>query len=129
MLQGVIVAVPRDGVRRRFAWPRGVLPAIRLAGTLVILGAQTVRSWRYFPMLMGDQGWYLQVAARVSRGEVLYRDVAWAYGPLPAQALAAAFRWLRPDAGLATLLNGLLAALSLLLSYAVLRSLLLPATP
>ena len=36
---------------------------------------------------------------RVSRGETLYRDVAWAYGPLPAPVLAAALRCLGPDAG------------------------------
>jgi hypothetical protein len=77
-------------------------------------------------MFMGDQGWYLQVASRLSRGETLYRDVAWAYGPLPAEALAALFRWLGPDAGWATAVNGLLAAASLLLTYAALRSLLRP---
>lgn len=77
-------------------------------------------------MFMGDHGWYLQVALRVSRGEVLYRDVAWAYGPLPAVALAAAFRWLGPEAGWATALNALLAGVSLLLTYAALRSLLRP---
>ncbi len=43
-----------------------------------ILVAMTAGAWRHFPMFLGDQGWYLQVAWRVSRGEVLYRDVAWA---------------------------------------------------
>ena len=52
--------------------------------------------------------------------------MAWAYGPLPAQALAALFRWLGPDAGWATAVNGLLAGASLLLTYAALRSLLRP---
>ena len=58
-----------------------------------------------------------------SRGEVLYRDVAWAYGPLPAQVLAMLFRWLAPDAGLATAVNAILAGLSVLLTYAALRQL------
>lgn len=91
-----------------------------------ILAGQAARAWRYFPMFMGDQGWYLQAALRVSQGEVLYRDVAWAYGPLPAYALAAALRWLGPDASWATASNALLAALSLLFTYAALRSLLSP---
>lgn len=102
-----------------------VAVSVGMALLLAVAATQTIRAWRYFPMFMGDQGWYLQVAARVSQGEVLYRDVAWAYGPLPAQLLATLLRW-RPEAGLATAVNGLLAALSLLLTYAALRSLLRP---
>lgn len=98
-----------------------------LVALWAVLAWQTARAWCYFPMFMGDQGWYLQVALRISRGEVLYRDVAWAYGPLPAHALAGAMRWLGPDAGWATAINAALAALSLLLTYAALRSLLSPA--
>ena len=93
-----------------------------LAFLLALVAVQALRAWRYFPMFMGDQGWYLQVAGRVSRGDVLYRDVAWAYGPLPAQFLAVLLRW-RPEAGLATTVNGVLAAVSLLLTYAALRGL------
>ncbi len=110
---------------RPFLRSRAVTAA-GLAGLLVLLAVHTAWAWRYFPMLLGDQGWYLQVAARVSQGEVLYRDVAWAYGPLPAQVLAALLRISGPDAGLATAINGLLAAASLLLTYRALRSLLQP---
>lgn len=116
-----------DGQWRRSFWllvgigDRPWLQATGLAGLLAVLAAQAARAWRYFPMFMGDQGWYLQVAARIGRGEVLYRDVAWAYGPLPAQTLGATFRWLGPDAGWATALNALLAGLSLLLVYTALR--------
>ncbi len=97
-----------------------------LVGLLTLVVVHTAWSWRYFPMLLGDQGWYLQVAARLSQGEVLYRDVAWAYGPLPVQFLAALLRALGPDAGLATTVNGALAAASLLLTYLFLRGLLRP---
>ncbi len=103
---------------------RAGLFVLGLAGLLAILALQAARGWRYFPMFMGDQGWYLQVALRVAQGEALYRDVAWAYGPLPVVALAAAFRWLGPDAAWATALNALLAAASLGLTALALRSLL-----
>ena len=73
---------------------------------------------------MGDQGWYLGVALRVSQGDVLFRDVAWGYGPFPILILAFLFRTLGADAGLASLVNGLLAGASVLLTYASLRSLL-----
>ncbi len=122
------MAVSSDGGRRRVSWLRPALPAIGLAGPLAILGAYTVQAWRYFPSLIGDNGWYLQVAWRVSQGDVLYRDVAWAYGPLPAQALAALFRRLGPDAGLATLLSAALTALVVLLTYAALCHLVRPGT-
>ena len=110
------------GVRHHLAW----LPAAALAGLLVALGVHAARAWRYFPMFIGDHGWYLQVALRMSRGEVLYRDVRAAYGPLPAQVLAALFRRFGPDAGLASLVNTVLAAAMLLLTYAALRHLLRP---
>lgn len=97
-----------------------------LVGLLTLVIVHTVWAWRYFPMLLGDQGWYLQVAARLSQGEVLYRDVAWAYGPLPVQFLAALLRTLGPNAGLASAVNGALAAASLLLTYLALRGLLRP---
>ena len=65
-------------------------------------------------------------ASRAARqlGEVLYRDVAWAYGPLPAQALAALFRWLGPDAAWVSLINAALTVTGVLLTYAVTRSVL-----
>lgn len=108
--------------RRLAAWP----PALGLAGLLAALAGHGAHAWRYFPMLVGDHGWYLQVALRLSRGETLYQDVAWAYGPLPAEALAALFRWLGPDAGWASALNIALTAAILLLTYALLRQLLRP---
>lgn len=110
---------------RRPATARIVIGA-GLIGLLTLVIVHTVWAWRYFPMLLGDQGWYLQVAARVSQGEVLYRDVAWAYGPLPVQFLAFLLRTVGPQAGLATATNGLLAAASLLLTYLALRGLLRP---
>jgi len=103
-----------------------VLAPLVLALLLALAAVQTARYWRYFPMFIGDQGWFLQVATRLSQGETLYSQVLWAYGPLSAQALAALFRLGGPNAGLATLINGLLAAASLLFSYAVVRSLLRP---
>ncbi len=98
-----------------------------MAGMLLYVLAAAAAGWRYFPGFSGDHAWYLQVALRVSQGETLYRDVAWAYGPLPAQVLAALFRWGGPDAGWASLVNGLLAAAGIGLTYAVARSLLAPA--
>ncbi len=97
-----------------------------MAGLLLYVLAAAAAGWRYFPGFSGDHAWYLQVALRVSQGDVLYRDVAWAYGPLPAQALAALFRLGGPDAAWASLVNGLLAAAGILLTYAVARSLLTP---
>jgi len=97
---------------------------VALALLLALVAVQTARYWRYFPMFLGDQGWFLQVAARLGQGETLYSEVIWAYGPLSAQALAGMFRVWGPHAGLATLLNGLLAAASLLFIYAAMRSLL-----
>ncbi len=82
--------------------------------------------WRYFPGFTGDHAWYLQVAWRVSRGETLYRDVAWAYGPLPAQALAALLRWGGPDAAWASLISTVLVIAGVLLTYWATRSLLAP---
>lgn len=90
---------------------------------LAVIGS-IVAGWRYFPGFIGDHAWYLQVALRLSQGEILYRDVAWAYGPLPAQALAAFFRWLGPDAGWASLINGTLTVFAVLLTYTVTHSLL-----
>lgn len=103
------------------------LVVLALVSLLALVAGQTARYWRYFLAFLGDHGWYLQVAARVSHGEVLYRDVAWAYGPLPVHVLAVLFRVVGPDAALATLVNGLLAAGSVLLTYAAVRSLLRPA--
>ena len=92
----------------------------------VFVTAQIVAGWRYFPGFVGDHAWYLRVAQRLSQGEVLYRDVAWAYGPLPAQVLATFFRWLGPDAAWASTINAALTGLALVLTYRVLRALFAP---
>jgi len=89
-----------------------------------VVAWQAAAGWRFFPSLVADQGWYLQVARRLSQGDVLYRDVLWSYGPLPAHALAWLFRAWGADAGLATLLNAALAALAVMLSYGVARAIL-----
>jgi len=89
-----------------------------------VVAWQAAAGWRFFPSLVADQGWYLQVARRLSQGEILYRDVLWSYGPLPAHALAWLFRAWGADAGLATLLNAALAALAVMLSYGVARTIL-----
>ncbi len=108
--------------------PRAPLIVVAWALLLAVVAGRAIMAWRHFPMFLGDQGWYLQVGLRVSRGEVLYRDVAWAYGPLPAQVLALLFRRLAADAGLATALNAILAGLFVLLTYAALRRLLPPSS-
>ena len=110
----------RSSMQRRMdRWARWGMAALMLFTVSAI-----VAGWRYFPGFSGDHAWYLQVALRVSQGEVLYRDVAWAYGPLPAQALAALFRWLGPDAAWASLINAALTVTGVLLTYAVTRSVL-----
>lgn len=119
------MAVSEKSPARRILASRAFV-ALSLAVLLALVAVQTARYWRYFPMLIGDQGWFLQVAARLSQGETLYSDVIWAYGPLSAQALAWLLRATGPHAGLATLINGLLAAASLLFIYAAVRSLLSP---
>ncbi len=67
--------------------------------TIAVLGAlllyvigRVVSSWRYFDRLLGDDGWVFRVAQRVAEGDLLYRDVAWSYGPVPIYALAALLR-------------------------------------
>ena len=119
------MAMSKDQAARRREAPRSFV-VLSLALLLALAAVQTARYWRFFPMLMGDQGWFLQAAARLSQGETLYSDVIWAYGPLSAQALAGMFRVWGPNAGLATLVNGLLAAASLLFTYAAVRCLLRP---
>lgn len=119
------MSAPRPAAPGRFslAWPD-------LAGGAVLAGACALWSaltWGrlYDPIL--DQGWYMQVAARVAAGEALYRDVLWMYGPLPVHLLAGLFRALGVHVGSLLLLCHGLAALGCLLTYAVARSLLSPA--
>lgn len=113
---------PESRLRRAQPW----FSIIGLGGVLAFIVARAAGAWQHFPSLIGDNGWYLQVAWRVSQGETLYRDVAWAYGPLPAQALAAAFRRLGPDAAFASAINTALAVASLGLTYCALRYVLAP---
>lgn len=95
-----------------------------MAALAIFVVSAVVAGWRYFPGFTGDHAWYLQAALRISQGEILYRDVAWAYGPLPAHVLAGFFRWLGPTAAWASLINGVLVTLGMLLTFAVTRSLL-----
>ncbi len=102
----------------------GAVGAPLVLGALIAYMGTLVAAYRYFfPYFMGDNGWYLQVAWRVAQGAALYRDVLWAYGPLPIQVLAGLFRWVAAEAWLANLLSGLFAMLACLLSYFVMRTL------
>ena len=73
------------GGEERLRW---LAPALGLVLVLVLRGAA---DWRYFERFLGDHGWPLRVAERVTAGELLYRDVGWDYGPLPIYVLAACF--------------------------------------
>ena len=116
---------PNNGPRNDesyLALDRLLIP-VGLATLLAIAATQIAATWRGFVMFMADQGWYLQAALRMSRGETLYRDVAWAYGPLSAQALAALFRVFGPDAAFASAINAGLLLLAIPLTYAATRAL------
>jgi len=80
-------------------------------------------TWARSP-LADDHGWYLQVAARVAAGEVLYRDVCWIYGPLPVYVLGLLYRLLRVDVIMLPLLGQILATLACLMMYWIARFLL-----
>lgn len=122
--QSNVIGTPTTVVAERPLADR--LASWGLAALLLYVISAIAAGWRYFPGFDKDHAWYLQVALRVSQGETLYRDVAWQYGPLPAQALAALFRWGGPDAAWASLINGALAVAGVLLTYIVVRSLLSP---
>ena len=115
----------RDAAPDPAHWTDRLAPWGMVLLLLAVL-SQVAAGWRYFPGFTGDHAWYLQVAWRVSQGETLYRDVAWAYGPLPAQALAALIRWGGPEAAWASLISGALAVMGVLLTYWATRSLLAP---
>jgi hypothetical protein len=93
------------------------------AAVLLIVALRTVWSWRYFGGLLHDHGWYLRVVERVAEGESLYREVAWAYGPLPAQALGALVRLFPRSVASITLSNGVLAAAAVCVTFPIVRSL------
>ncbi len=99
---------------------------VGLAALLLVVAVTVVAGWRYFPGFTGDQSWFFQVARRVSLGDTLYSDVAWAYGPAPIYALAALFRWFGPDAGWASLINGTLTIAAVALTYGTIRRLIRP---
>jgi hypothetical protein len=71
-----------------------------------------------------DQGWYLQVSARVAAGDILYRDTLWMYGPLPVYLLAGLLRLLEGRVVALTVLNAASALFGALLAYGVARTLL-----
>ena len=105
------------------------MPGADLVAGLLLLGAAVLWSWSswgrlYDPIV--DQGWYMQVSARLLAGDVLYRDMIWMYGPLPVYLLALAFRWLGTHVDSFLLLHHGLAALGLLLTYRVARFVLTP---
>lgn len=54
--------------------------------------ALVVASWRRWLVPFQDHGRELEVPWRLARGEVLYRDVGWYFGPLPAFLDALALR-------------------------------------
>lgn len=114
-----------DAARQKLLLRRLFGPAA-LVLLLAYTGWQVARDYRYFSMLPGDHGWYLQVALRVSSGQILYKDVAWAYGPWPIQVVAVLFKIFGADAGVVSTTNGLLALLAVALVYLALRTLLTP---
>jgi hypothetical protein len=72
--------------------------------------------------LFQDQGNHLLVAARVADGAVLYRDVAYPYGPLPAMLGAAVAATVGPSAVTYVFLQSLLTAVFLvLLAHGLIR--------
>jgi hypothetical protein len=81
-------------------------------------------NWGRFFDPLGDQGWTMQVAARLANGEILYRDILWAYGPLPVYALALLFRLFPIGLTMLMILNHILALLGCLLSFRLARFLL-----
>jgi hypothetical protein len=94
---------------------------LAVAGLLPLYAAWRISlSWRYFDRFMWDDGWYFQVSRRVAEGEVLYRDVAWDYGPLPVLALGWLLR-IEPTVLWFHLLDFLLILAGLLAVYLIAR--------
>ena len=100
-----------------------------LLAALIVLGlivAYGLVAWGKMPSAFADQGWGLQVAARVLEGETLYEDVLWNYGPLPVYAFVLLFRLLGVDVQMFSLVGLVVAASAYLLTYRIHRYLLPP---
>jgi len=98
-----------------------------VVATIILLSLSALYAWLTWARFLdpiGDQGWYMQVSARVAAGEVLYRDMLWAYGPLPVYVLGLLYRLLRVDVAVTSLLYQVVAALACLLTYRAARFLL-----
>ena len=83
-----------------------------------------VFNWGHFCDPLSDQSWAMQVAARMANGEILYRDILWAYGPLPVYVLALLFRLFQIGLTSPMILSYILALLGCLLSFRLARFLL-----
>lgn len=114
---------PSSGISRPRWWrDRASLPSFAVLGVIFLfIVGRVASSWRYFDRFLGDDGWVLQVAQRVAAGELLYRDVAWDYGPLPIYALSLLFR-ISPSVVWFQVLDIVLAASAVGAVYAASRS-------
>ncbi|MCI0500402.1 MAG: glycosyltransferase family 39 protein, partial [Epsilonproteobacteria bacterium] len=77
-------------------------------------------------LLADDHVWPMQVAARIAKGDVLYRDIWWAYPPLPVYLLSFFYRLFGANFIISTIMNQILAILASLLTYRLARFLLSP---
>jgi hypothetical protein len=100
----------------RRAWVQH-LPALAALGILIL--GWTLLSWRRWPDLLIDYGRELYVPWRLSEGQVLYRDLAYHFGPLSARIGAALFRMLGAGGDTLFAANLLLCAAATLLTYAL----------
>jgi hypothetical protein len=73
--------------------------------------------WGIISGIVQDQGWFLQVSSRVAQGDVLYRDVLWAYGPLPVLLMSWLMRLGRHDIAYYSAMNIVLAMTATLVLY------------
>lgn len=77
-------------------------------------------------LLADDHVWPMQVAARIAKGNILYRDVWWAYPPLPIYLLSFLYRLFGANFMTTIIMNQILAILAFFLTYRVARFLLSP---
>ncbi len=85
----------RQAPLRRFA--RAVGPDVLLA--LALFVSLAALSWRRWASFDGDLNREWTTPARIAAGEMLYRDVAWYYGPLAPWVEGAVFRLLGARVG------------------------------